>query len=306
MKITNLIKRLLLILPIIFLVACCTDSADDTNPFSPHGTIDNEYTYNELEANNNAYQSQEIDVSGIIYGDIGYNDDDSDWFRLTFSSNGIIQLTLHNYHSVDTDNGDIGQARLMSGDDLTILSTWGSRFDRETRPGETAESPRIVVSAQHTYYIKISHKSGEAAPYSLEMSFTGTSLSDQSEPNNNNYEAAGYEFGLIATIGYNANNHVDEMDYYQIIPPHNGVLVFQITNNQASGVEYGDIGACYLYDESLSRLAQWGSRFDRETTPGAIAQSDNIVVSGDQRYYIAITHKTNHAAPYELNVYWVN
>jgi len=294
------IKMLLNMVYLLIITGC------ETGSFSPYGT-EWEYMYNEIEPNNNYYGAQSIDITETIYGDIGHDGDDSDWFTFIFPSNGIVQITIENHHSVNVSNGSMGPTHFYSGANLISLERWGSSFGDVTAPESDAQSARISVSAEHEYIVEITAKIDNVAPYSLEINFIKELTLDFDESNDNKYEASQYAFGLQATIGYFMDdNHVDEDDYYEFIPPRNGVLSFYIKNNQDDDVSYGSMGPTYLLDENLSQLSRWGSSFGDVTIPGRSSYSSNISVSSGEIYYIVITNKSKHSAPYELKGYWAD
>jgi len=115
-----------------------------------------------VEPSNNIYSSaQQISVTSIISGDIGFDVDNVDWFKLTMPSNGQLVVSLDNI-----GNNNIGEV-IIYDNALNQLSTIGT--GGFISGGTTMQNSAIGVYSGAIYYIKVNQYLSENSFYKLSM-----------------------------------------------------------------------------------------------------------------------------------------
>ncbi len=261
-----------------------------------YGEPDNSY--------NNAHLIQENETITSL---IGYENDESDWYKIQMPSNGQFQFSIENLHSEPIGNAHIGVCYLYHKDGVDLVEltyvTNGNGYYGYTAPDTMNASSNIPVSANEIYFIKIAQYYNFAAPYQLKTSFTELQIEDSGEPDNSYNEAQLIQENetKISLIGYGN----DEEDWYKIQISANGQLQFSIANFHMKNIDNGFIGVCYLYHKNGADLVELtyvtsGNGYYGYTAPDTMNASSNISVSANEIYFIKIAQYYNFAAPYQL------
>jgi len=116
-------------------------------------------TENEDSNNDDYSMAQQISVSSIISGDIGYSSDNEDWFKVTIPYNGQFSVVIENL-----DSSSMGEAILYNSNIEQISSAGANGY---ISGNSTAKSPATEVYSGATYYIKIQKYNTESTFYNL-------------------------------------------------------------------------------------------------------------------------------------------
>ena len=244
----------------------------------------------EQEPNNSTTQAQMISLNTTIPGDIGYEDDDADFFEFTPTENGNFCFSIKNLHPTGITYGRIFSGYLYKYGESNYVTATGTIY-----VGTTKNSSTVPISKGTKYYLQLYPVNSESAPYELTTIFEPINETDVGEPNDLSSQATAISLNasLTALIGYSG----DEVDYFEFTPTENGNFSFSVKNLHPSGISGGTINKCYLYQYGESNYRTYTSSAIYEATT---KNSSTIPVSKGIKYVIQIPQYNAESAPYEL------
>ncbi|GEM_PF-5377222 len=256
--------------------------------FQSRSIID-QFETNDLKSN-----ASLLEVNQSYEMTIGYAGDTEDWYKIDIPSDGILRLEIVNLNKANVALGRIGSVEITSNNQLSIKS-FGSIW-----PNYVSEMSSKVVRAGEQLHLSIQrHDTFNKAPYRVTSYFEPTGYTDTSENNNSSSTASTLEIdgSLEATAGYDQ----DTKDWYVFIPPSDGLIQFQVSNLNESGLIYGDLGDAIMYDKALNAYDNTIHSYNIEDAE--TSTSSRVPVTGGEPHYILIQPKDeNHAAPYRLQI----
>jgi hypothetical protein len=179
---------------------------------------------NDPEPDNIFSQAAVLLLNDSAQGHIGYyyngQTDTTDWYKVTTTSDGILQLTYDN-----TGHQDLKIISLYDNDGITLLTSSGI--------GNGIGSVQKDGLAAGTYYIKIKGNSGnEIGDYSIADTLIVPRQTNDVEPNGNFSQAdiLSLNDSTQGHIGYYYNNRRDTSDWYKITIANRGSLTVLLDN----------------------------------------------------------------------------
>lgn len=255
-------------------------------PISIEGVLTNDSEPNDEYSTSQSFGSVSTESSSTNHGHIGYYGDnytDSyDWWRITLLEDGKLTLKTFSNESLDLDMWiyDVNGLNQISSLDIST--------------GINEKTHRDDLAAG-TYYIKVFAYYGFGA-YKITAEYTPTSLSNDSEPNNEMATAVSIAPDVIKTghIGYFTNGNTDIYDSY----------VFTITSAWDSlyvrvDTDTADIDLA-LYNGNGNTLATAGAYGKEEIMSYPNAQAGTYYIrvfkySGHGSYAIKLTNRYPHS-----------
>lgn len=212
-----------------------TTSAADTCSYLINPSLQEAPVANDKEPNNNRGQALTLNENSSTTGHIGYyynnQRDTSDWYKITTTKDGRLDLTL------TSNNGTYISVYLYDNDGITQLNSKTYIINPNTMGTDGL--------AAGTYYAKIiATSSSTFAPYTLKSELIPPAKANDKEPNNSKAEALTLNENSTTTghVGYYYNNKRDTSDWYKITTTKDGRLDLILTS------ENGTYVSIYLYD----------------------------------------------------------
>jgi Zn-dependent metalloprotease len=261
-----------------YLIQAATDlygavSAEVTavsNAFNSVGIVAFNDTY---EPNGTIAQAYAV-TSGTTYNSYLASTADIDYYKLTTTSAGTINVTLSN----------------LAGDyDLYLVNSSGTTLAKSENSSTTSETINYSASASGTYYIKVLGYNGAYSTtkaYALKATFTGGSSSsgDLYEPNNTTTQA----YGISSGVSYSSYIYTaTDVDYYK----------FTISTAKSISVSLTTLPKdydLYLYNSAGTLVArsEQSSTTSESITYSAAAGIYYIKVAGYNNAYSTATKYT--------------
>ncbi len=210
-----------------------------SSQFAPY-TISNVLTPpaegNDSEPNNSKMEATNLGVNKTTTGHVGfyYNQarDTADWYKITTSNDGLIQLTC------TPGNGKFIYAYLYDNDGTTLLSSDNSN---------TTFTVKKDGLAKGTYYVKIKcYYANEFAPYTLSDSLKLYNAAADSGENQTPYQGQTLKANLTTGghVGFYYNGNRDTEDWWKINYTGDGNL--SLTLNPEPNIQSGNRAYTYL------------------------------------------------------------
>lgn len=253
-----------------YLVQAATDlygagSAEVTavnNAFNSVGIVQFSDTY---EPNGTIAQAYAV-TSGTTYNSYITSSSDIDYYKLTTSAAGTINVTLSN----------------LPGDyDLYLVNSSGTTLAKSENGSTSSETINYSASAAGTYYIKVIGYNGAystSTAYAMKPTFTGGSSSgDLYEPNNSTTQA----YAISSGVSYSSYIYSSsDVDYYKFTVPSSKSISISLTTLPK---DYD----LYLYNSSGTQVARSinGSTTSESITYSASAGTYYIKVIGYNSAY---------------------
>jgi Zn-dependent metalloprotease len=260
-----------------YLVQSATDlygstSAEVTavkNAFDSVGIIQFADTY---EPNGSLTQAYAV-TSGTTYNSYIASSADIDYYKLTTSAAGTINVTLSN----------------LAGDyDLYLVNSSGTTLAKSENSSTTSETINYNATAAGTYYIKINGYNGAystSKAYALKATFTGGGSSgDLYEPNDTTTQA----YGISSGVSYSSYIYTTtDVDYYK----------FTVSTAKSISISLTTLPKdydLYLYNSAGTLVAKSenGSTASESITYSAAAGTYYVKVSGYSSAYSTTTKYT--------------
>lgn len=138
----------------------------------------------------------------------------------------------------------------------------------------------------------------EEAIFALQV-VSGMSLQGKDETESNNIKTEATQTSANATISGKIGYLGDDLDWYKIIMPSNGLFHFSVENLN----ENAYIGRCYLYLEdgaNLIELTYASESYGHYTEPGHLRFSSITTVYKNATYYIKVPQYEDNVVSYEI------
>jgi len=212
-------------------------------------------------------------------GHIGYyannKRDTSDWYKITTTADGLLNLKL------TPANGSFTYINLYDNNGTTLLKSAYSN---------ASFTLSMDGLAAGTYYVKINcYYNNQFSPYTLINNLVLPAESNDAEPNNTRAQAITLAINSKKTghTGYYYNNKRDSSDWYKITTTTDGLLKLKLTPANGSFVWV------YLYDNNGTTLLN----SSYSNTP--FSQSTDGLAAGT--YYVKVNcYYNNQFTPYTL------
>ncbi|MBQ7581050.1 MAG: InlB B-repeat-containing protein [Clostridia bacterium] len=186
--------------------------------------------YYEKEFNNDYGTATAISLGNTYGGNIN-SSSDADYYKITSSSNGKVNLKF-NHTYADVSYGWTIEIYIYKNSEYKEL-TYQNIYIRDVE--KSIPLPTIGAVPSGTYYIKVSNNgNAEGREYSITTSFTSTNYYEK-ELNNDYGTATAVSLG--STYGGNMNLGSD-VDYYKITSTSNGKINLKFNHTYAD-VSYG-------------------------------------------------------------------
>lgn len=261
-----------------YLVQAATDlygsgSAEATavgNAYTSVGVVAFADTY---EPNGTIAQAYAV-TSGTTYNSYLASAADIDYYKLTTTAAGTINVTLSN----------------LAGDyDLYLVNSSGTTLAKSENSSTTSETINYSASAAGTYYIKVSGYNGAystSKAYALKPTFTGgySGSGDLYEPNNTTAQA----YVIASGTSYSSYIYTStDVDYYK----------FTVSTAKSISINLTTLPKdydLYLYNSAGTLVAKSenGSTTSESITYSAAAGTYYVKVSGYSSAYSATTKYT--------------
>ena len=200
---------------------------------------------------------------------------DVDWYTLTTTSDGELNITFNNF-----SNADYLRLYLYDKNGSTLINN----FYVTTKNSGVLSTDGLAAG---TYYIEITgYNSTDTGTYSLSNTLIPPPVANDAEPDSNRATALTLPVNASKTghLGYYYNNHRDSSDWYKVTTTADGLLRLKITTEPSTLNAYIN---CTLYDND-------GKIVLNQNTTGAATTStlstDGLAAG---TYYIALTQYTN-------------
>ena len=241
------------------------------------------------EPNDYAFEPLTLPLNGSAGGQLGYNNyvnynDPADWYKVTTTANGKLQVRLQTNVGTYSSNGDF-YLYVYAGDTTTLLSN----VIRINSSNANLDSVNIDGLAPGNYYIKIAPVgSSYFGTYIVSNTFFTPSQGSDKEPNDYAFEpltlplngSAGGQLGYNNYVNYN-----DPADWYKVTTIANGKLQVRLQTNVGTYASHADF---YLYVYAADTLTSLGSVI-RINSNNSNLDSVNIDGLAPGNYYIKIT-----------------
>ncbi len=241
------------------------------------------------EPNDYAFEPLTLTLNGSAGGQLGYNNyvnynDPADWYKVTTTANGKLQVRLQTNVGTYSSNGDF-YLYVYAGDTTTLLSN----VIRINSNNANLDSVNIDGLAPGNYYIKIAPVgSSYFGTYIVSNTFFTPSQGSDKEPNDYAFEpltlplngSAGGQLGYNNYVNYN-----DPADWYKVTTIANGKLQVRLQTNVGTYASHADF---YLYVYAADTLTSLGSVI-RINSNNSNLDSVNIDGLAPGNYYIKIT-----------------
>lgn len=191
--------------------------------------------YAESEPNNTPATATPLTLGGSSSGSLTFSTDEIDWWVVTTTTDGKLFIQTYSDTTVDVD--------LHIYDDLAGTHTIAS-YDISN--GRT-ESTHHNALEPGTYYIDASYAGGTGGgSYTIQCTFTPTSLTNDSEPNGSSAVAVLLAPNTSTTghLGhYSTDGITDSADWYKVTTTFDGSLVAKTISDSTLEIDL------YLYDQ---------------------------------------------------------
>ncbi|MEO6166348.1 MAG: hypothetical protein ABIO46_13730, partial [Chitinophagales bacterium] len=171
---------------------------------------------NDPEPNDVYTQGGVLAPTGSVTGHIGYyynlGVDGTDWWKVTTTGNGLLNLEMVSY------NGQYIYWVLYDGDGLTVL---------HSQYTNGSASYNVDGLAAGTYYVKVyPFSAGGFTPYTLTSTFTAPPVASDAEPNNSKSQAKNISLNGSKTgqVGYSYNGVKDAEDWFKFTTTSDGLV----------------------------------------------------------------------------------
>ncbi len=206
----------------------------DTSSYTISNTLTPASVANDTEPDSTIAQANTLPVNSTTTGHIDYyynnHRDSVDWYKITTSADGLLQLKL------TSNNGQYVWAYLFDNDGKTVLNS--NNFNATGYINTDG-------LAAGTYYVRINtYYNTGFAPYTLTDSLFSPTQANDAEPDSTVALALNLPVNDSTTghINYYYNNHRDSADWYKITTAADGLLQLKLTSNN------GQYVWAYLYD----------------------------------------------------------
>lgn len=239
----------------------------------------------EVEPNDVFTAANEIPLESQVFGNVGTEDDEEDWFKIRPSQNGRVRLTVQNTGS--GDNAVLDQA-ILRDSELNFLTsaTNGSSSNPRIDAGATHSTSWATVSKDQDYLIRVAaNTTTDITSYLVFVNFEEIVQEDIGEPNGATNSATPVEVNesINAIIGFGG----DTEDWYSFVAPSNGQAFLTVENLQ-EGTVNGTMDQSNLYTSGIGFItsATNGSSSNPRIEPGEIRNSSRATVVGGETYFI--------------------
>ncbi len=212
---------------------------------------------NDAEPNGKAATAISLPINGSSTGHVGYyynnQRDTTDWYKVTTTGNGLLQLTLSTVrgNASGTNPLDVN-VTLYDNDAVTQLGAV------EVFNGNGPGTNNILADglAPGTYYVKIqNYSTSEFANYTLSDSFVPTALTGDPEPNGGPATAVNLPLNSSKTgnVGYYYNAKRDTADWYKVTTGTDGLLRVYLSTIRGSDLSTNGLDVIVtLYDNNAT------------------------------------------------------
>ncbi|MFZ1799240.1 MAG: T9SS type A sorting domain-containing protein, partial [Chitinophagaceae bacterium] len=238
---------------------------------------------NDIEPNDNITQAKRLLLNDSTTGHLGYyydnHRDTSDWYKVTTTSDGLLEFTFDNTYQYDIKT-------------IILYDTTGSPQLASANVGNGIGSLKFDGLAAGTYYIQLTNNGGNNfGPYTLSDSLVPAWKPNDNEPNDNFSEAETLALNDSTTghYGYYYYSRRDTSDWYKINITNRGKLKLTLDNTGNA-----DLVTLNLYDASGT------NKISSKNVGNGIGQlfSDTLA---EGFYYIQLTNNgSNDFGPYSL------
>lgn len=188
---------------------------------------------NDTEPNNSTSQAIVLPETQLAQGQLNFTSDNLDTYRANLSGNGILNILIEAEHAgVETDATMTVEVYLSTS---TVVQTWAVPIGANSIPISTVLS-KTCIGNTIPYYIRIS-SSICLTSYHISYTVTPPAFAGDTEPNNTTPGAGGapvlhdtYQSGHLKF--YNTTDY----DIYNIVPPFNGEIRFEVQAEHAGAV----------------------------------------------------------------------
>ena len=118
----------------------------------------------EHEPNNSYSQANLIGLNSSIAGNIGYNNDQEDWFITTFPEDGQFYIVRNNT-STGVNYASVGSV-VIYNENMTNHGGVGY-----SSPGQISQSDTVTVLSNETYYVRVEDFPSRPGHYTIELFF---------------------------------------------------------------------------------------------------------------------------------------
>ena len=226
---------------------------------------------NDIDSNNEGGTGSTLISGTTVQGHLGYHDDNNvtdeeDWYKMEVPKDGSLSVII-DQEEIKTLKWNVEicwrdeEGRFNSR--LSHVNIWTGHAERDTLT--------IADAGVGTYYLHVSLKEG-CGGYSLQYDFTPCIVNTDSEPNNDGGTGDIISIGqsMYGHLGYrDANNKVDDSDWYKVEVPKDGTLSVSIDPIGDKTFKW-NWEICWLdkngnYNQSVARVNIW-TGFDETDT----------------------------------------
>ena len=131
-----------------------------------------DFVLTEREENDTKNRAMDMPLNTRVRSSIGYDEDQSDWYKVRFPSAGIFYFTVRNHMDSDIGNGCFHKARCVDGEVDFVRSIAAGTYYGSFMPGDENDSDALVVEEGEVLFLHVKSLVKNRAYYSIEANFT--------------------------------------------------------------------------------------------------------------------------------------
>lgn len=236
----------------------------------------------ESEANNSYATADTITLGSTIFGVIN-SSDDSDYYRITPSSNGKISIKFNHTYEDSYDDWNV-YIYMYDGNSYTELSC----NNIDLNGNESVTLPYIGAVSNRSYYVRVSRCcSGIVGrKYSISTSFTKSAYYEKE--NNNTFSTA---TGVSLGYSYSGTiNNSGDKDYYKIVAGSNGKISISFNHQYEDSYDDWNVFVYQYLDGQYIEL----SNYNIDLNGSEIVNLPYIGAIKNGVYYICVSRCCNN------------